>query len=96
MNLYPCDLKVSSWTQNSDPAVDIFASWSRALTGSRVENKLVIFGEMARDAASYVAAQRQQAVDDLWYVAEDIGLIAVTGTAAVQNTLAIAFAGPAL
>ena len=35
---------------------------------------------MARDAASHVAAQRQQAVDDLWYVAEDIGLVAVTGS----------------
>ena len=39
----------------------------------------MIFGEMARDAASYVAAQRQQAVDDLRHVAEDMGLVAETG-----------------
>ena len=93
MNLYPCDLKVSSWTQNSDPAVEIFASWSRALTGARVENKLVIFGEMARDAASYVAAQRQQAVDDLWHIADDIGLVTEIGTSLVQLALCNAFDG---
>ena len=51
---------------------------------------------MAQTAAADTAAYRQQMIDDLWYVAEDVGLIAVTGTAAVQNTLAIAFAGGAL
>ena len=53
----------------------------------------MIFGEMARDAASYVAAQRQQAVDDLWHIADDTGLVTERGTSLVQLALCNAFDG---
>jgi hypothetical protein len=76
--------------------VAMYASLSRIIESAPVENKMRVFGLMAQTAAADTAAYRQHMIDDLWHVAEDIGLIAVTGTAAVQNTLAIAFAGTAL
>ena len=36
-----------------DPAVDVFASWSRVIAGAPIENKPALFGMMARDAAVY-------------------------------------------
>jgi hypothetical protein len=74
----------------------MYASLSRVIEGAPVENKMRVFAMIARTTAADTAAYRQQMIDDLWYVAEDIGLIAMTGTAAVQNTLVVAFAGSAL
>jgi hypothetical protein len=76
--------------------VAMYASLSRVIEGAPVENKMRVFAMIARTTAADTAAYRQQMIDDLWYVAEDIGLIAMTGTAAVQNTLVVAFAGSAL
>jgi hypothetical protein len=34
-----------------DPAVDVFANWSRVIAGAPIESKPALFGMMARDAA---------------------------------------------
>jgi hypothetical protein len=68
---------VSGWALPPvDAAVFVFASWARALTG---------------DARLYADAHRQQVIDDLWLVAEEIGLRALVGDTYVQTALAIAF-----
>jgi hypothetical protein len=73
--------------------VATYASLTRVIKSAPVENKLPVFGLMARTAAADAAAYRQQMIDDLWFVAGDLGLVAMIGTATAQNTLAIAFAG---
>jgi hypothetical protein len=83
---------VSGWAlPPADAAVFVFASWARALTGAKPENKLKIFAEMACDARLYADAHRQQVIDDLWLVAEEIGLRALVGDTYVQTALATAF-----
>jgi hypothetical protein len=74
-----------------DLIAEVFASWSRALTGARRDNKLKIFTEMARDAAGWAAAERQQAIDDMWAVAEEAGLVRLFGVSAVHAALVNAF-----
>jgi hypothetical protein len=76
-----------------DPAVFVFASWSRALTGARPENKLRIFAAMAEGAVTYLDVHRQQVVDDLWLVAEEAGLVDLLGAVAVQDALTLALQG---
>ena len=74
-----------------DAIVEIFASWSRALTGARPEHQLRIFFEMARDAAAYVDGERQVAIDAMQLVAYESGLVALVGDTYVQAALALAF-----
>src|SRR5262249_24942483 len=82
----------ASWAlPEPDPIADIFASWFRALTAARPENKLKIFIEMAGDAAAWAAAERQQAIDDMWTVAEAVGLVRLLGVPTVQAALHDAF-----
>jgi hypothetical protein len=50
---------------------------------------------MARDAASWADAQRQQAIDDIWEVATELGLVTKFGVVAVQDAIASGFAGGA-
>jgi hypothetical protein len=76
--------------------VAMYASLSRIIESAPVENKMRVFGLMAQTAAADAAAYRQQMIDDLWFVAADLGLVAMIGTAMVQNTLVIAFPGSAL
>ena len=73
--------------------VAIYASLCRVIEGAPVQNKLVVFGMMARAAAADVSAVRQQAIDDLWFVADNLGLVALVGVTSVQEALATAFAG---
>jgi hypothetical protein len=75
----------------SDPVAEVFASWSRALTGARPEHKLRIFFEMARDAAAYVAGERQVVIDGMQLVAKESDLVALVGGTNVQAALALAF-----
>lgn len=74
-----------------DPAAFVFASWSRALTGAKPENKLRIFAAMAEDAVSYVDIHRQQVIDDLCLVADETGLVDLVGATNVQAAIAVAF-----
>ena len=74
-----------------DPAVFVFASWVRVIEFAPIENKPVLFGMMARDAATWADAHRQQAVDDIWGVAAELGLVDLLGAASVQEILANAF-----
>jgi hypothetical protein len=71
------------------------ASLCRVIAGAPVQNKLVVFGMMARDAAGGAAAYRQQAIDELWEVATSLGLVDLFGITGVQDVLAAAFAGDA-
>jgi hypothetical protein len=71
------------------------ASLCRVIAGAPVQNKLVVFGMMARDAAGGAAAYRLQVIDDLWEVANDLGLVTLFGVTSVQDVLAAAFAGDA-
>ena len=54
-----------------------------------------VFGLMAKTAAADAAVYRQQMIEDLWYVAGDVGLVTMLGTTSVQATLARAFDGVA-
>jgi hypothetical protein len=89
-------LKRTRPADDFDPVAAVFASWTRALIGARPENKLTIFHEMARDAAVYVDAERQAAIDGMQMIAEEVGLIALVGTTTVHAALAAAFDGGAL
>ena len=71
----------------------IYASLSRVIEFAPIENKLAVFGLMARTAAEDLAAFRQQMIDDLWLVASEIGLVTKFGTTSVQSVLAMAFGG---
>jgi hypothetical protein len=75
--------------------VAMYASLCRAIAGAPVQNKLVVFGVMARTAARDAAAHRQQVIDELWEVATGLGLIDLFGVTSVQDVLATAFAGEA-
>jgi hypothetical protein len=75
--------------------VAMFGSLCRVIAGAPVQNKLVVFGMMARDAAENAAAHRQQAIDELWEVATSLGLVDLFGITGVQDVLAAAFAGDA-
>ena len=71
----------------------IYASLSRVIEFAPIDNKLAVFGLMARTAAQYFGAFRQQMIDDLWLVASEIGLVTMFGTTSVQSVLAMAFGG---
>ena len=75
--------------------VAMYASLCRVIAGAPVQNKLVVFGMMARDAAENAAAHRQQVIDELWDVADSLGLIDLFGVTSVHDVLATAFAGDA-
>jgi hypothetical protein len=72
-----------------------YAILCRVIAGARVQNKLAVFGMMARDAVDDVAAYRQQAIGELWEVATSLGLVDLFGITSVQDVLAAAFAGDA-
>jgi hypothetical protein len=74
-----------------DPAVDVFASWSRVIAGAPIENKPALFGMMAGDAAVYAERVRADTVDGLWMFAQEIGLVKLVGAANVQAAIAVAF-----
>jgi hypothetical protein len=75
--------------------VALNAGLCRVIAGAPIQNKLVVFGMMARTAAGDAAAHRQQAIDELWEVATSLGLVDLFGITGVQDVLAAAFAGDA-
>jgi hypothetical protein len=78
-----------------DLDVRIYASLCRVLEQAPIENKLRVFWLMARTAAGEISERRQQYVDDLWWVAEQVGLVRQFGATDVQNALSAAFGGAA-
>jgi hypothetical protein len=75
--------------------VALYGGLCRVIEGAPVQNKLAVFGMMARTAAEEASAFRQQVIDDLWLVADGLGLVALVGVTSVQDVLATAFAGDA-
>ena len=77
--------------QSTDADVAIYASFGRVLQGAPIENKMVVYGLLAKSVASDAAAIRQDSIDGLWMLAADTGLVALIGTATVQGALSNAF-----
>lgn len=75
-----------------DLDVAVYASLVRVLESVSIERKLGVFHLMARTAAAQAEARRQQMIDDLWSIAEQIGLVDRLGAVDVRATLAMAFA----
>jgi hypothetical protein len=69
----------------------IHASLMRVLEQAPIENRLAVFALMAKSAAKEVAARKQQIVDDLWFVANAVGLIDLLGVTSVQAAMSLAF-----
>jgi hypothetical protein len=76
-----------------DRAAEVFASWVRVIEGAPLQNKPALLAMMARDAAVYADSVRQQFVDDVWWVAGELGLVTTFGVVAVQDAIASGFAG---
>jgi hypothetical protein len=79
--------------RDDDKIWDItFASWARVIGRAPIENKRLLLSWMARDvAAAWASACRQQAIDDMWEVADELGLVAIFGTTDVQAAIAAGF-----
>jgi hypothetical protein len=88
---YPSPNEFARNFECADPEAAIYASLSRVLISAPIENRLAVYGLMAKMAVADIAAIRQQFIDDLWFVADDVGLVALIGTTSVQAALAIAF-----
>ena len=88
-------LKQTTSTED-EVAIAVAASICRALEQAPLERKLPIFTLLVRSAADEIAARRQQSVDGLWWVAEQVGLVKLLGTTAVQEALNIGFDGRTL
>ena len=65
----------------------------RAIECAPIEKRLPIFHQIARVAADELAARRQQMVDDLEYVAKELGLDRLLGAVAVMDAIGTAFRG---
>jgi hypothetical protein len=72
------------------------ASLGRVLQRARIEKKLAVFTLMARTAADNIAARRQQYVEDLWTIAEELGLVSRLGATAVASAIEAGFNGGTL
>jgi hypothetical protein len=77
-----------------DP-VEVFASWSRVIAGAPIENRPRLLFMMAREASGWADAIRQQAIDDVFEVAADLGLVDLIGATNVKAAIAAAFDGGA-
>jgi hypothetical protein len=71
----------------------VFASLFRVLELAPIEKRLQIFSLIMRFAADQIAARRQRDIDDLWAIADDIGLIELHGVTYVQNAFVTGFRG---
>lgn len=76
-----------------DPWELTFSSWRSAISGAPAENQLKLFTWMAAGARTWADVCKQDAVDDAWQVAEELGLINLHGVDAVQAALAAGFGG---
>jgi tRNA/tmRNA/rRNA uracil-C5-methylase (TrmA/RlmC/RlmD family) len=76
-----------------DAAVEVFASWMRVIEGAPIENRPKLLTLMARDARDWAESQRQQAMQDLYCVAEQIGCVTLLGATHIRGIIADAFGG---
>jgi hypothetical protein len=67
------------------------ASLCRCIENAPVENKLKLFHLMSRTAADELKQRKLQFIDDLWFVAEELGLVRTFGITALQESLSDAF-----
>jgi hypothetical protein len=67
------------------------ASLCRCIENAPVENKLKLFHLMSRTAADELKQRKQQVVDDLWFVANVVGLVDLLGVTSVQHAMSLAF-----
>ena len=75
-----------------DPAVEAFASWVRVIENAPIERPKLL---MARDARDWADGQRQQTMQDLYYVAEQIGCVTLLGATHVKGIISDVFGGAA-
>ena len=94
-NFATTDITSSAGFADERYQVALYASLYRVLEQAPVENKLRVYYLMARTAADEISERRQQYVDDLWWVAEQVGLVRQFGATDVQNALSAAFGGAA-
>jgi hypothetical protein len=78
-----------------DPAVEVFASWVRVIENAPIENRPKLLAMMARDARDWADSQHQQAMQDLYYIAEQIGCVTLLGAMHVKGVIVDAFWGAA-
>jgi hypothetical protein len=79
-----------------DPAVEVFASWVRVIDeNAPIENRPKLLAMMARDARDWADSRRQQAMRDLYYVAEQIGCVTLLGATHVKGIITDVFGGAA-
>jgi hypothetical protein len=64
-----------------------FASWVRILEHAPIQNRPSILAMMARDAREWADSKRQQAMQDLYYVAVQVGLVKLLGATHVKATI---------
>jgi hypothetical protein len=90
----PAPLAIPGIVIDSDDLdVCMHASLSRVMATAPIERKLAVFRLMAVVARMSIAERRQQAVDDLWTIAEESGLVDLLGANWVQRALASGFEG---
>jgi hypothetical protein len=89
----PTDYKSDKvqWLPAPDPAAEVFASWVRVIEDATIENKPKLPAMMSRDARVYADSVRQQTFDDLWTIAEELGLVKLIGPTSVQEAIAAGF-----
>jgi hypothetical protein len=71
----------------------VVASLVRVIEQAPIERRLPVFHLMACVAADEIAARQQQMVDDLTYVAKELGLVELLGAVAVEHAIGSALRG---
>jgi hypothetical protein len=64
--LIACKINSNTCPSDEIDPVEVFASWSRVITGAPIENRPALFRLMAKDAAAWA-----DAIDDVFEVAAD-------------------------
>jgi hypothetical protein len=80
----------------AEPALEatnegLHAALCRSIENAPVENKLKLFHLLSRTAADELKQRKLQFIDDLWFVAEELGLVRTFGITALQESLSDAF-----
>ena len=80
---------------STDPVELAFASWVRVIEGAPIQNRSSLLAMMARDARDWADSQRRQAMNDLYFVAQQIGLVKLLGATHVKTVILDVFGGAA-
>jgi hypothetical protein len=80
----------------TDDQVEVaFASWVRILEHAPIQNRPSLLAMMARDARAWADSQRLQAMRDLYFVAQQVGLVKLLGAPHITATILEVFGGAA-